>query len=160
MNLENQLYFNLKVRVEFLSQKPIIDSFKVNDFINVLVLGSENVGKTSMIENLSGLDIFSKIQEIPKIKLNLSLISSNISKQFNYKEQVINSNKIMISLNDKSFQSLEKLNEFISQKKYFDNSSTLSIIKYSSNLSFNYSFIEFPEMRTEQLDRIFKANNR
>ena len=160
MNLENQLYFNLKVRVEFLSQKPIIDSFKVNDFINVLVLGSENVGKTSMIENLSGLDIFSKIKEIPKIKLNLSLISSNISKQFNYKEQVINSNKIMINLNDKSFESLEKLNEFISQKKYFDNSSTLSISKYSSNLSFNYRLIEFPEMRTEQLDRIFKDNNR
>ena len=113
-----------------------------------------------MIENLSGLDIFSKIKEIPKIKLNLSLISSNISKQFNYKEQVINSNKIMINLNDKSFESLEKLNEFISQKKYFDNSSTLSISKYSSNLSFNYRLIEFPEMRTEQLDRIFKDNNR
>lgn len=121
-----------------------------------MILGSENVGKSSLIEYISGLDIFPQDQEIPKIQLNLTLRNiNNIKEEGKALEKGSDVDKILLCLNNESFYSFEKLNAYIySEKKKIDKNSILSVRLTSSNtcLSFNYCFNEIPEERTHVLD--------
>ncbi len=114
---------------------------------NVLVLGQNNVGKSSLIENLSGVNIFPQDEEIFKLSLNLKLINKK-NKNENPKESIekledINENSIVI--NNSSFYSWENFHEFLKEnRKNLKDSDKLKVklVKDNSNLSFNYNFTE------------------
>lgn len=131
------------------------DSSIVKDF-NVLVFGPENVGKTTLIEYISGLDLFAQNQEIPKIQLSLTLRNVYNSKDLEKEnEKGSDVNNILICFNNESFYSFEKLNAYINcQSAVINKNSVLSVRITPSNtsLSFNYCFNEISDERTQMLD--------
>ena len=122
-------------------------------------MGQNNVGKSSLIENLSGVNIFPQDEEIFKLSLNLILINKkNICdnpRESIEKLEEVNENSIIF--NNQLFPSWDKFHNFLKENRKNLNESEIlkvKLIKDNSNLSFNYNFHEIHDkfLLTEKKD--------